>query len=108
MHLFEYRGGCKLSRSKVRCLSAMQPSPRRSGNCVNTKVRSTHPLNILGGLQLSGKLRHAIRRCSSETIKDSVQTRDKRLKLPPTPKSLGRCIQEPNPSLKLLRLLRFL
>src|SRR6056300_149167 len=105
MHLFEYQGSYKLSRCKVRCLSAMQPSPRRSGNCVNLKVRSTHPLNISEGLGLSGKLRHALRRCSSGTTKISRRTRDRKQRLLPTRKSLERCTQESNLSLKLLRLL---
>jgi len=76
------------------------------GNCVNPRVRSTHPSNISGGLRLSQGLRHVIRKCSNGTTPISERTRDRLQKLPPTPKNLGRCIRELNPSLKLLRLLR--
>jgi hypothetical protein len=47
----------------------MQPSPRRLGNCVNLRVRSTHPSNISGGLQLSGKLRPVIRKMLRKNYK---------------------------------------
>ena len=60
------------------------------GNCVEQKVKSMHPSNISGGLKLSRRLKLVTRRCSRRTTPSSEQTKDKRLKPPPTPRNLGR------------------
>ena len=60
------------------------------GNCVQQKVKSTHPSNTSGGLGLSRRLKLVTRRCSRRTIPSSEQTKDERRRLPPTPKSSGK------------------
>jgi hypothetical protein len=66
------------------------------------------PLKYFRGLTTLGEVETRYKKMLKRDYRGFRQTRDKKLKLPPTPKSLGKCIREPNPSLKLLRLLRFL
>jgi hypothetical protein len=63
------------------------------------------PLKYFRGLTTLKEVETRYKRCSSETTKISRQTRDRKQRLLPTRKSLERCTQESNLSLKLLRLL---
>jgi len=81
---------------------------KKVGQLRNSEGKIYAPLKYFRGLETLKGVETRYKRCSGKIINFSRRTRDRRQRLPPTPRNLGRCIRELNPSLKLLRLLRFL
>ena len=81
---------------------------RKVGQLRKSEGKIYAPLKYFRGLEtLTGvetRYKKMLKRDYTKFRTDKGQVQ----KLPPTPKNLGRCIRELNPSLKLLRLLRFL
>src|SRR6056300_777284 len=109
MHISEHRGGDKISQGKVRCLSQMFRFLRRLVSCVEPKVRYTLHSSIFGDSPPSKTSKHDTKKCLNEITAASKRTRDRRQRLPPTPKSSGRSTDlVSNPFQTFLRLLAFL
>ena len=67
------------------------------------------PLKYFRGLTTLGEVETRYKKMLKRDYKGfKTDEGTERQRLPPTPRDLGKCIREPNPSLKLLRLLRFL